>query len=130
MCSDCEPASLASCCEGKSINISMLFRSGIDWYFSGCCFCHFIPILCYEQEGSVSDNKWLRANQLTVMNYSSTCYIIQPSNHLYLLHPNSNDVLAVTDFQSHTTYCLQKQIQFCWFINRYLCARYQVSLKI
>lgn len=56
----------------------------------------------------MSDNKWLRANQYAVMNYSSTCYIIQPSNHLYLLRPNSSDVLAVTDFQSQYHLLLTK----------------------
>lgn len=33
-------------------------------------------------------------------------------------------------FKVNTTYCLQKQIQFCWFVSGYLCAGYLISLKI
>lgn len=33
-------------------------------------------------------------------------------------------------FKVNTAYCLQKQIQFCWFISGYLCAGYSISLKL
>lgn len=58
------------------IDVSMLFGSVTGWFYS----------------------TQLGAYQCILINYSSTCYVITVNDHLYLLPPNSDDVLAVTDF--------------------------------
>lgn len=95
-----EPASLASCFEGSCIDISALFRSVQAGTSDLSGFAVLMQFYVMSEEGSVSDSVQLWANQYSLINYSSTCYVIPENNHLYLLPRNSNNVPAVTDFQN------------------------------